>query len=196
MPFLRFSRDKRGYANTYLCHTFRQDGAVRMRVLYWFRTPPDIEVGRPALDAGAMRDIEASNPGLTFDWDEILKAKPPPVPQERPGGERRERRPRRRGRAASPGDGTSAGAAGAGEPPSPRASSGGAVDARPAGAAPAAGEPTVEPDEPAAASGARRRRRRRRGRGPRAGGDRSVPTEAGDDAPAGPAPAGPDPDRT
>ena len=194
MPFLRFSRDKRGYANTYLCHTFRQDGVVRMRVLYWFRTPPDIEVGRPALDAGAMRDIEASNPGLTFDWDEILKAKPPPVPQERPGGERRERRPRRRGRAAAADDGTPAGAAGAGGPPSPRASSG-EVDAPPGGAAPRPGEPAAEPDEPAAPSGARRRRRRRRGRGPRGGVDRSAP-ESGDDVPARAARAGPDPDRT
>ena len=192
MPFLRFSRDKRGYANTYLCHTFRQGGVVRMRVLYWFRTPPDIEVGRPALDAGAIRDIEASNPDLTFDWDEILKAKPPPVPQERPGGERRERRPRRPGRAAAPGAGTPVEAAGAGEPPSPRASGGGAVDTPPDGAAPRAGDP-AEPDEPAAPSGARRRRRRRRGRGPRGGGDRSAPTEAGGDVPAR---AGPDPDRT
>ena len=192
MPFLRFSRDKRGYANTYLCHTFRQGGVVRMRVLYWFRTPPDIEVGRPALDAGAIRDIEASNPDLTFDWDEILKAQPPPVPQERPG-ERRERRPRRRGRAAAAGDGTPAEAAGAGEPPSPRASSGGAVDTPPGGAGPGAGDPAAEPDEPDAPSGARRRRRRRRGRGPRGGGDRSAPTEAGGDVPAR---AGPDPDRT
>ena len=57
MPFLRFSRDKRGYANTYLCHTFREDGIVRMRVLYWFRSPPDIAVGRPALDADAGSQV-------------------------------------------------------------------------------------------------------------------------------------------
>ena len=85
MPFLRFSRDKRGYANTYLCHTFRQDGIVRMRVLYWFRTPPDIEIGRPALDDDAIRDIEKWNPDLTFDWTAPAPAEPRGFPRRRDG---------------------------------------------------------------------------------------------------------------
>ncbi len=151
MPFLRFSRDKRGYANTYLCHTFREDGVVRMRVLYWFRTPPDIEVGRLALDAEAIRDIEASNPDLTFDWDEIMKAKPPPPSQDHSGGEARERRSRRRRRGASSGvgDKASAGAAAAG-------TAGGSRDATDAPA------PGAEPGAGEASPGRRRRRRRRR----------------------------------
>ncbi len=80
MPFLRFSRDKRGYENTYLCHTFRRGGAQQLRVLYWFRTPPDVKVGRLALDPSAIRAIEDSNPDLKFDWGKILKVKPPPPP--------------------------------------------------------------------------------------------------------------------
>ena len=83
MPFLRFSRDKRGYENTYLCHTFQKDGTSKLKVLYWFRSPPNVGIGRVALDPEAVRIIEQSNPGLTFDWEEILKAQPPQVGQEK-----------------------------------------------------------------------------------------------------------------
>ena len=100
MPFLRFSRDKRGYENTYLCHTFRRGGEPRLRVLYWFRTPPDVKVGRLALDPGAIRAIEDSNPDLKFDWGKILKVKPPPPPPVYGRDGRQERAWRRRGRAA------------------------------------------------------------------------------------------------
>lgn len=179
MPFLRFSRDKRGYANTYLCHTFREDGIVRMRVLYWFRTPPDIAVGRPALDDAAIRDIEASNPGLTFDWDEILKAKPPAAPPDRVGEERGRRRSRRRGRGVPAGsDGGPAGEAVTQErsPPGPGAGPQ-AFDAAPAesevGAEGSAGAHDATTGAPAARPGRRRRRRRRRGGS--AGDDRSAP---------------------
>ena len=182
MPFLRFSRDKRGYANTYLCHTFREDGIVRMRVLYWFRSPPDIAVGRPALDAEAVRDIEASNPDLTFDWEEILKAKPPAAPPDRGDHERRERRSRRRGRGASTGSGR-APAAGAEtqerSPPAPAAAPD-ASDASPAGPGTGAegppGADTGTADAPAGRPGRRRRRRGRRGGG--AGDERSAPAPA------------------
>ncbi len=176
MPFLRFSRDKRGYANTYLCHTFREDGSLRMRVLYWFRTPPDIAVGRPALDDEAIRDIEASNPGLSFDWEEILKAKPPAVPPDRGGQERKERRSRRRGRGVTAGsDGAGAGAAAISER-SAEAKAGSEATAATGSERPA-GDSPVTPDEttgaPVARSGRRRRRRRRRGGG--AGEQRSAP---------------------
>ena len=195
MPFLRFSRDKRGYANTYLCHTFRENGIVRMRVLYWFRTPPDIAVGRPALDDGAIRDIEASNPGLTFDWEEILKAKPPAAPPDRGGQERRERRSRRRDRGAAAGSGGgAAGAAATLERSTAEAEPGPEANAA-TGSEPVAGEPPVTPDEttgaPVARPGRRRRRRRRRGGG--AGDERSAPVAAA--SPASPAPpAEPDSD--
>ena len=96
MPFLRFSRDKRGYENTFLCHTFRRGGQPRLRVLYWFRTPPDVKVGRLALDPGAIRAIEESNPDLKFEWDKILKVKPPPPPPDYGREGREARRGRRR----------------------------------------------------------------------------------------------------
>ncbi len=48
------------------------------RVLYWFRTPPGIKVGRSALDEDAIRLLEELNPDVEFDWTRILKAEPPP----------------------------------------------------------------------------------------------------------------------
>ncbi len=92
MPFLRFSRDERGYENTYVLHTFRQDGRSRPRVLYWFRTPPDVSVGRLPLDEEAFRAIEDSNPELTFDWTKMLKMRATPAakkPQEHKGSTKR-----------------------------------------------------------------------------------------------------------
>ena len=80
MPNLRFTRDKRGYENTFLVHTFRRRGKSRQRILYWFRTPPNVKVGRSALDEDAIRSIEEHNPDLSFDWPKILELKPPPAP--------------------------------------------------------------------------------------------------------------------
>ena len=200
MPFLRFSRDKRGYANTYLCHTFRQDGIVRMRLLYWFRTPPDIEIGRPALDADAIRDIERSNPDLSFDWDEILKAKPLPAARDRADGEMRERQSRRRGRGASSG-GSAPGDSGAARQPAPRqaASSPDAADAPSTGSGNGPEERSAAPEggaegAPRTPPARRRRRRRRRGRGN--GDERPAAPEAPAGASDGPPTAEPDSDRT
>ena len=75
MPYLRFSRDKRGYEHTYVLHTFRRDGRSHPRLLYWFRTPPNVKVGRVPLDADAIRVIEESNPDLSFDWTKTLKVR-------------------------------------------------------------------------------------------------------------------------
>lgn len=92
MPHLRFTRDKRGYENTYVVHAVRRRGKSRQRILYWFRTPPNVRVGRAALDEGAIRTLEEQNPEIGFDWTKILEAQRPPAPAE-PGGRRR--RPRR-----------------------------------------------------------------------------------------------------
>ena len=75
MPYLRFSRDKRGYESTYVLHTFRRDGRSHPRLLYWFRTPPSVKVGRVPLDADAIRAIEERNPDLSFDWTKMLKVR-------------------------------------------------------------------------------------------------------------------------
>ena len=89
VPYLRFSRDKRGYENTYVLHTFRGKRGPEPRLLYWFRTPPGARVGRHPLDEEAIRAIEAGNPGLEFDWGEMLKVKPPPRPPEHRRGKPR-----------------------------------------------------------------------------------------------------------
>jgi hypothetical protein len=78
---LRFSRDKRGYENTFVVHTGRRRGKSRSRILYWFRTPPGVRVGRSALDEDAIRQIEAHNPDVEFDWTRILKGQGAPVPE-------------------------------------------------------------------------------------------------------------------
>ena len=89
---MRFTRDKRGYETTFLVHAVRRDGRSRERILYWFRTPPGVRVGRPALDEDAIRWIEDQNPDIEFDWPKILEAKAPPAP---PSDDVRARRGRR-----------------------------------------------------------------------------------------------------
>src|SRR6185295_2082141 len=78
MAFFRFSRDKRGYEHFYLVEpTTNRRGKVRQRVLYWFRSPPDVRVGREPFDEGVRRALEAQYPDVTFDWRSILAA---PIP--------------------------------------------------------------------------------------------------------------------
>ena len=52
------------------------------RVLYWFRTPPGVKVGRSALDEDAIRLLEQINPDVEFDWTRMLKE--PPAQEQRP----------------------------------------------------------------------------------------------------------------
>ena len=92
LPFLRFTRDKRGYETTSLVYAGRRDGRSRQRILYWFRTPPGVKVGRPALDEEAIRWIEEHNPDIEFDWPKILEAQPAAAA---PADDARTRRPRR-----------------------------------------------------------------------------------------------------
>jgi len=89
---LRFARDKRGYETTSLVHTGRRNGRSQQRLLYWFRTPPGVKVGRPALDEDAIRWIEEHNPDIEFDWPKILQAQPTAAP---PPEDARGRRPKR-----------------------------------------------------------------------------------------------------
>ena len=96
MPFLRFTRDTRGYETTSVVHTFRRRGQSRSRILYLFRTPANINVGRGALDEEAIRTIEESNPDLSFDWAKMLKLRAAAAaqPVERERGRRRSATPR------------------------------------------------------------------------------------------------------
>lgn len=91
MPFLRVMRDKRGYETTYLMHWFREGARNRSRVLYMFRTPGGVRVGRPPLDREVLRQIEAQHPDIQFDWNAVRET------QQiiEPAPEFRRRRPRR-----------------------------------------------------------------------------------------------------
>ena len=79
MPFLRFERDRRGNLSTYLVHTFRKGGKPHSLVLYWFRSPPNVRVGRLAIDDDTIRTIEELYPNLAFDWPTLLSQRPPPL---------------------------------------------------------------------------------------------------------------------
>lgn len=109
MPYIRFSRDRRGYEHTYIMHAAARRGKKQARLLYWFRTPPNVKVGRAPLDEEAIRAIEEHNPDLTFDWTRILEARPAPAPVAEParGGARR-RREREPAPAARPAGGRTA----------------------------------------------------------------------------------------
>jgi len=122
VPFLRVIRDKRGYETTYLMHWFREGQRQRTRILYAFRSPGGVRVGRNVLEPDVMRQLESANPGIAFDWPavrdnkQIIETSPEP-----------RRRPRR------------AGASGEGETP---------ARAQKPTAAPAA-PPPVQPPKPA-----------------------------------------------
>ena len=97
MPFLKFTRDKRGYENFYLMQPAAR-GKSRPRLLYWFHTPPNVRVGRTAFDPEVRRTLEAQNPDVAFDWTAIVETPIPPADTER---WRERRRVERAMRAAS-----------------------------------------------------------------------------------------------
>src|SRR4029079_1147305 len=72
LPHLRIARDRRGYETTALVEAGgrRRGGHL---LLYFFRTPPSVRVGREAIDPEAMRLLEQHNPDVTFDWGRLLK---------------------------------------------------------------------------------------------------------------------------
>ena len=150
MPFLRFTRDKRGYETTSLVHAGRRSGRSRQRILYWFRTPPGVKVGRPALDEQAIRWIEEHNPDIEFDWPKILEAQPSAAPPAKTSA-RTEDAKNRRGRGdrdrprATPGRRPA-------PPPPPTPIEGGLSDADPSEPDPLELEP-LEPLEPEPSAG-------------------------------------------
>src|SRR5918911_1557463 len=84
MAFLRFTRDKRGYEHFYLVEpTVNRRGRTEPRVLYWFRTPPNVKVGREPFDAASRRALEKEYPDVRFDWPKILETPIPSADVER-----------------------------------------------------------------------------------------------------------------
>jgi hypothetical protein len=71
VPFLRVIRDKRGYETTYLMHLYREGHRQRSRILYVFRSPGGVRVGRGALDPDVLRELEARYPDIAFDWKDV-----------------------------------------------------------------------------------------------------------------------------
>ncbi len=168
MAFLRITRDKRGYEYYSLVQPLPgPKGAVRERVIYWFRTPPNLKVGREPFDASAARALEERYPDVTFDWEAIRKAPLPPLPAEYWRERRRALKALRQslreeeeGEAAAEEEGEPVGITGRGD-----------ATGEAARAAPSAQRPSQPSPEPPADGGgqvapgaARRRRRRRRGR--------------------------------
>jgi hypothetical protein len=100
MAFFRFNRDSRGYEHFYLVEPItNRRGKSRPRVLYWYRTPPNVKVGRAPFDEEVQRALEAQNPTVVFDWRKIVDA---PIPsadaekwRERRRAERAEKAARR-----------------------------------------------------------------------------------------------------
>ena len=99
MPFLRLTRDRRGFKNTYLLHAAHPGD--KPRLLYWYRTAPGVGLGRPPLDEDAIRTIEDQHPDIDFDWPAILALSEVMTPEEedapRPQA-RKKRRPEGGGR--------------------------------------------------------------------------------------------------
>jgi hypothetical protein len=84
LAFLRFTRDKRGYEHFYLVEaTTNRRGKTKARVLYWFRTPPGVKVGREPFDPDVRRALELQNPGVHFDWRKIVETPIPSADAER-----------------------------------------------------------------------------------------------------------------
>jgi hypothetical protein len=167
MVFLRFSRDRHGYEHFYLIQPPKGRDQSRGRILYWFRTPPHIKVGREPFDAEVRQTLSAQFPGVEFDWKKIAET---PIPRAEPEYWRERRDAARPPHQPPRGDAEIEGMDETADRPDR------------AGTAPqevnVGGSPAVVAPRPEAPP-TRRRRRRRRGR--HGGGTTPSSTPAGDD---------------
>jgi hypothetical protein len=80
VPYVKISRDKRGYETYYLLEPASdRSRQSRPRLLFWFRTPPQVKVGREPFSEEVRQAIESQNPDLSFDWARLMATSPPPV---------------------------------------------------------------------------------------------------------------------
>jgi hypothetical protein len=91
VPFLRVIRDKRGYETTYLMHLYRDGPRQRSKILYVFRTPGGVRVGRDPLEPDVLRQIESQYPDIQFNWASVRESQQLIETSAEP----RRRRPRR-----------------------------------------------------------------------------------------------------
>jgi hypothetical protein len=190
LAFLRFTRDRRGVENFYLVQpTTNRRGKVRPRVLYWFRSPPDVKVGRQPFDPAVRQALEAQNPDVAFDWRAIVET---PIPSADADKWRERRRADRAAKHAAAEeesaealttDGDARETPDAGETPPT------VIEHAAAVAASGAVVPVnaASPEPIASPGGATNRKRRRRRRGGDSGGNRGGPPAGG----GGPAPPPP-----
>jgi hypothetical protein len=96
VPFIRQTRDKRGIECLYVMHAYRQApaGPQRTRVLYIFRSPSHVKIGRRPLDPEVMEALEHTHPDLAFDWSTLHRES---VSARTDAREREPRRDRQRG---------------------------------------------------------------------------------------------------
>ena len=52
-------------------HLYREGHRQRSRILYVFRSPGGVRVGRGALDPDVLREIEVQYPDIAFDWKDV-----------------------------------------------------------------------------------------------------------------------------
>ncbi|HEY2906719.1 MAG TPA: hypothetical protein VGJ29_12535 [Vicinamibacterales bacterium] len=154
-------------------------------MLYWFRTPPNVRVGRGPFDPAAQRALELQYPDVAFDWQKLIDTPVPPPPPDVERWRERRKNERAAKQAAREEEAADAAAASEAAAPSPTDSQDAEAEAV---AEPAADgklgdelvstaefvvsstEPLSAASEGQVASGApnplrRRRRRRRRGGG-------------------------------
>jgi hypothetical protein len=100
VAFLRFTRDRRGYEHFQLVETTTKRGRTRTKVLYWFRTPPGVKIGREPFDEQTQRTLESKYPSVQFDWPRIMSTPIPSADAEKWRERRREERAAKRARKA------------------------------------------------------------------------------------------------
>jgi len=105
MPFVRITRDKRGYQYFSLVQPeSNPHGRGQQRVLYWLRSPPETRVGREPFDAETRRTLESQYPDIVFDWERLSRTPIPPVPIDWRERRRAEKIARRQERVEDGGD--------------------------------------------------------------------------------------------
>ena len=189
MAFLRFTRDKRGVENFYLVQpTTNRRGKVRPRVLYWFRSPPDVKVGRQPFDPAVRKALEAQNPDVTFDWRAIVET---PIPSADADKWRERRRADRAAKHAAAEEESAEALTSEGdvaETPDAVETPPTVIESAAAATSDADASPSAAPPEQIASPvGAANRKRRRRRRGGDGGGNRGGSPTGG----SGPAPPPP-----